>query len=336
MQNIIPEKLKMGDEIRVIAPSRSASILSNETVSIASKRLKKLEFKISFGKNIYSEFNKNYACGSISERVEDLHEAFLDKNVKAILTVIGGFNSNQILEYINYDLIKNNPKIICGFSDITALLNAIYAKTGLVTYYGPHYSSFGMEKGFEYTLDYFTKIFMSDKKASNEILIENSKYWSDDLWFLDQKNRKFINNTGLEIINSGYAEGVIIGGNLCTLNLLQGTEYMPLQDNNIILMLEEDNFAGKEFFREFDRNLQSLLQCYKNKNKKIAGIIIGRAQINCNMNFEKWKIMINNKPELAGIPVAVNADFGHTTPIFTFPIGGHAYINNNKIKIKCV
>ena len=334
MKNIIPEKLKIGDEIRVIAPSRSMNILSKETINTATKRLGKLGFNVSFGKNIYSEFDKNYACGSIQERIEDLHEAFLDKNIKAVLTAIGGFNSNQILEYINYDLIKNNPKIICGFSDITALLNAIYAKTGLVTYYGPHYSSFGMEAGFDYTLEYFKKIFVPDKKDSNEILIENSKEWSDDFWFLDQKNRKFISNTGLEVINQGCAEGTIIGGNLCTLNLLQGTEFMPLQDNNIILMIEEDNFAGKEFFREFDRNLQSLLHCYKNKNKKISGIIIGRAQVNCNMNFEKWKIMINNKPELANIPVIANADFGHTTPIFTFPIGGHAFINNNKITIK--
>ena len=334
MQSIIPDKLKVDDEIRIIAPSRSMNILNKETMNIATKRLEKLGLKVSFGRNIYSEFDKNYGCGSIKERIEDLHEAFLDKNIKAVLTVIGGFNSNQILDYINYDLIKNNPKIICGFSDITALLNAIYAKTGLVTYYGPHYSSFGMEAGFDYTLEYFKKIFMPDKKNSNEILIGSSKVWSDDFWFLDQKNRKFIDNTGLEIINQGCAEGTIIGGNLCTLNLLQGTEFMPLQDNNIILMIEEDNFAGKEFFREFDRNLQSLLHCYKNKNKKVSGIIIGRAQVNCNMNFEKWKIMINNKPEFSDIPVVVNADFGHTTPIFTFPIGGYAYINNNEIKIK--
>ena len=332
MQNIIPEKLKIGDEIRVIAPSRSANILSKEIINIATKRLEKLGFKVSFGKNIYSEFDKNYACGSIKERVEDLHEAFLDKNIKAVLTTIGGFSSNQILEYINYDLIKNNPKIICGFSDITALLNAIYAKTGLVTYCGPHFSSFGMEAGFDYTLEYFKKIIMPDKKGSNEILIENSKHWSDDLWFLDQKNRKFISNNGLEIINQGCAEGTIIGGNLCTLNLLQGTEFMPLPNKNIILMLEDDNFAGEEFFREFDRNLQSLLHCYK--NKKISGIIIGRAQVNCNMTFEKWEVMINTKTELANVPVVINADFGHTTPIFTFPIGGYAFINNNKITIK--
>lgn len=92
---------------------------------------------------------------SIQSRVEDLHNAFLDKNVKAILTCIGGFNVNQILEYIDYSIIKNNPKIICGFSDITALINAIFAKTGLVTYHGTHFSSFGFEKDIEYTNQYF-------------------------------------------------------------------------------------------------------------------------------------------------------------------------------------
>ena len=102
MQSIIPDKLKVGDEVRIIAPSRSMNILNKETISIATKRLEKLGFKVSFGENIYSEFDKNYGCGSIKERIEDLHEAFLDKNIKAVLTVIGGFNSNQILDYINY------------------------------------------------------------------------------------------------------------------------------------------------------------------------------------------------------------------------------------------
>ena len=90
---------------------------------------------------------------------------------------------------IDYNLIKNNPKILCGFSDITALANAIYAKTGLVTYSGPHYSSFGMKKGFEeYTLEYIKKMFFDDK----EIKIDSSKEWSNDAWFIDQENREFI------------------------------------------------------------------------------------------------------------------------------------------------
>lgn len=157
MNKIIPEKLQIGDEIRVIAPSRTMSILKDDIIQNAKQRLEKLGFKVTFGKNVLKSIDDNFKCANIQDRVEDLHEAFKDKNVKAILTVIGGYNVNQILDYIDYDLIKANPKIICGFSDITALSNAIYAKTGMVTYSGPHFSSFGMKKGFEYTRGVFSK-----------------------------------------------------------------------------------------------------------------------------------------------------------------------------------
>ena len=213
---MIPNKLKAGDEVRVIAPSRSMVILGEDCKKIATERLESLGLKVTFGKHVM-ESDSDYMCASIESRVEDLNEAFRDKNVKAILTVIGGFNSNQILDYIDYDAIKENPKIFCGFSDISALSNAIHAKTGLVTYSGPHYSSFGMLKGFDYEMEYFKKMFFQEE----EFEITSSNEWSDDAWFIDQENRKFIPNDGMFIINEGEAEGDIIGGNLCTLNLLQ-------------------------------------------------------------------------------------------------------------------
>ena len=151
------------------------------------------------------------------------------------------------------------------------------------------------------------------------------------MWFIDQDNREYIKNDGTIVVNDGDMEGTIIGGNLCTLNLLQGTEYMPNNDN-ILLFIEDDGAAGDIFLNEFDRNLQSLLHCYK--NKKINGIVIGRAQKNCNMNVEKWTKIIKTKKELQNIPVIINADFGHTTPIFTFPIGGEVVYKNNKLIIK--
>jgi muramoyltetrapeptide carboxypeptidase LdcA involved in peptidoglycan recycling len=326
MNKIIPERLKKGDEVRIIAPSRSMNILSEETINIATKRLEDLGLKVTFGKNVNKVFNEKYGCASIEDRIEDLHDAFKDKNVKAILSVIGGFNVNQILDYIDYDLIKNNPKIICGFSDITALTNAIYAKTGLVTYSGPAYSSFGMKKGFEYSLEYFKKMFFEDE----DIEITSSDSWSDEAWFIDQENRHFYKNEGMAIINNGSAEGTIIGGNLCTLNLLQGTEYMPELDNTI-LFIEDDDLVGDEYIREFDRDFVSLLQCYK--NKKLNGIVIGRAQINSKMNIDKWKVLLESK-NLKDIPIIINANFGHTTPIITFPVGGTAIIDNGKIVIK--
>lgn len=327
MNKIIPEKLKIGDEIRVIAPSRSFNLLSNETIEIATNRLEQLGFKVTFGKNIKNEIDENYCCASIEDRIEDLHDAFKDKNVKAILTVIGGFNVNQILDYIDYDLIKNNPKIICGFSDITALLTAITTKTGLVTYYGPHYSSFGMKKGFDYTLEYFKRMLMSNE----DVIIENSDNWSDEAWYINQEDRHFIKNEGRIVVNEGDMNGTIIGGNLCTLNLLQGTEYMP-DLNNTVLLIEDDEMAGKEFLREFDRNLQSLLHCYK--NNKLNGIIIGRAQLVSDMNVNKWIGLIKSKKELENIPVIINTDFGHTTPIFTFPIGGNIFVKDNNLIVR--
>ena len=326
---IIPEKLKKGDEIRIIAPSRSMSILKEDVINLARQRLEEIGLKVTFGKNVMKYQDEYFKCATITERIEDLHEAFKDKNVKAIMTVIGGYNVNQILDYIDYRLIQENPKIICGFSDITALVNAIYAKTNMVTYLGLQFFSFGMKYGFEYSLEYFEKMFFENKKVE----LEASKQWSNDKWLKNQDNRKFINNEGMQIINKGEAEGKIIGGNLCTLNLLQGTEYMPDLDNSI-LFIEDDGETGKAFIKEFDRNLQSLLHCAK--GKKIKGLVIGRAEEVSEMNYEKWKKIIENKSELKNIPIIINADIGHTTPIFTFPIGGNANIeaNDKKIEIK--
>jgi len=324
---IVPNKLKKGDEIRIIAPSRNMNILGQDCIDIATKRLEDLGLVVTYGKHVRDEHSEYYNTASIKDRVEDLHDAFKDPNVKGILTVIGGFNINQILDDIDYEIIKNNPKIICGFSDITALLDAIYQKTGLVTYYGPHFSSFGMKKGFDYTLDYFKKVLFEDE----EVEIKASDSWSDDLWFIDQENRIFNENKGLKWINTGDCEGTIIGGNLCTLNLLQGTEYMP-DDKDIVLFIEDDNMAGEEYLREFDRNLESLLKSLKDKN--IKGVVIGRNQNGCAMTDEKWEIMLKNKKVLKNIPIVINADFGHTTPIITFPIGGKCRIVDNKIFIK--
>jgi len=263
---MIPDKLKTGDEIRVIAPSRSMRILGDDCKKIATDRLESLGFKVTFGKYV-NEIDEYYNSSPADKRAEDINEAFMDKNVKAILTVIGGYNSNQIIKYIDFDLIKKNPKIFCGFSDISVLSNAIYAKTNIVTYSGPHYSSFGMLKGFEYSMDYFKKMFLSE----DEFEIMSSEEWSDDAWFLDQENREFTENEGMYVINEGTAEGIIVGGNLCTVNLLKGTEYMPSLDNKV-LFIEDDGLVGSAFMWEFDRNLQSLILQPDFKNVK--GIVL--------------------------------------------------------------
>lgn len=317
-----PNKLKIGDEIRVIAPSRSMCIIGQDTIDIAKARLEDLGFKVSFGKNVMNKEDDNFLCASIEDRISDLHEAFLDENVKCILTIIGGFNVNQLLDYIDYDIIKSNPKILCGFSDITALSNAIYAKTGLINYSGVHFSSLGMKKGCEYSLEYFKKMCIEEK----DVTLEDSSEWSNDLWFLNQDDREFMVNPGTKIINQGTAQGTIIGGNLNTLNLLQGTKYMPTA-NDCILFIEDSDKAN--FDKEFDRNLESLLQT--DLGDKIRAVVIGRAELNSSMNDEKWEYIIRSKKKLENIPVISGVGFGHSTPMITFPIGGSAKVEAGEV-----
>lgn len=311
---IIPEKLKRGDEVRIIAPSRSLNIISEECRNNANKVFESLGLKLSFSKNI--EKCDEFFSSSIKDRIEDLHEAFLDKNVKAIFTVIGGYNSNQLLKYIDYEIVRNNPKIFCGYSDITALSCAIYHKTGLTNYSGPVYSTFGMEKGLDYTIEYMKKALMEN----SEFEVKQSETWSDDLWYISQKDRNFISNEGFNYINEGEADGKIIGGNLCTLNLLQGTEFMPSLEN-VILFIED---ADLTFAEIFDRDLQSLI--HQKDFDKVKGIVFGRFQVKSNISEETFRKIITSKKELRNIPIIFNINFGHTTPHITFPIGGFAKI----------
>lgn len=307
---MFPKKLSPGDEIRVIAPATSFHMIASTIREIALHNLSALNLHVTFGK--HCEESDEFNSSSVASRIADIHDAFATPRVKGILSAIGGYNSNQLLSYLDYALIKANPKILCGFSDITALSTAIYAKTGMVTYSGPHFSTFGMEKGLGYTLEYFKKCLVDTVPFA----IEPSSDWSDDSWYRDQLNRSFIPNEGFWVVNEGQAEGKLLGGNLCTLNLLQGTEYMPPLAGSIFLL--EDDDESKPL--TFDRDLQSLI--HQPGFEGVKGIVIGRFQRESEMEPEKLVKIIKSKQELISIPVVVDANFGHTTPQFTFPIGG--------------
>ena len=204
------------------------------------------------------------------------------------------------------------PKVLCGFSDITALSNALYARTGLVGYSGPHYSSFGMKQHFGYTQAGFAACLMNDEP----IELAPSPAWSDDAWYADQQDRHLEPSTGWWVLQEGEAAGIIVGGNLCTLNLLQGTPFMPSLDGTVIFI--EDDDQSKPW--DFDRDLVSLLQ--QPAFGGVAGVVIGRFQKSTGMTRDLLAQIVVSKPELAGLPVIANVDFGHTSPAFTFPIGG--------------
>lgn len=326
-QSIFPKKIQKGSHIRIISPSRSLKIISPENRKIANDRLENQGFHLSFG--THDEEIDIFASSSVQSRIRDLHDAFADPKIDAILTTIGGYNCVELLNQIDYDLVKRNPKIFCGYSDITALSNAIYAKTGLVTYSGLHYSSWAMLRGFDYSEEYFLKCFTQNKPFT----VEPSDKWSDDLWYLDQKNRSFEKNERPWIINKGSLDkvsGTTLGGNLGLLNILQGTEYFPdLRDS--VLFLE--HYAEESEFL-FNRGLQSLI--YQKNFDQIKGIVIGKFQKGNNMTKELLTAMIKSKPELTHIPVIANVNFGHTTPIITFPIGGTSslsFLQENQVQI---
>lgn len=261
------------------------NIVSEEVVKLAKHRLEKMGFKVTFGKNVRKVENEYFNVASVKDRVEDLLDAFKDTNVKAILSVLGGFNVNQLLEYIDYEVIKQNPKIICGYSDITALLTAIYAKTGLVTYYGPHFSTFGMKYGNEYTEEYFKKMFIKEEN----ILIKPSEKWSNDKWYKEQEKSEFIKNNGMKSISCGEAEAEIIGGNLCTLNLLQGTEYFP-EIRECVLFIEDDGMAKEEFLV----NIKTINEYYINLSGKKSRPVTEFFNVKPNLTFKEFNNYINS------------------------------------------
>jgi len=300
--------------IRVIAPSRSIAILSDSLRKIADERFAALGLTLTFGP--YVNEKDEFVSSSIESRVADLHGAFRDPAVKGIITVIGGFNCNQLFRSIDWELLRNNPKIFCGYSDITALNNAIFAKTGLVTYSGPHYSTFGQKLHFEYTLEYLQKCLMSEEPFE----IKSSVDWTDDSWYMDQDDRHLVPNEGYTVINEGEVEGTILGANLCTVNLLQGTEYMP-DIKGSILFLEDDYETVPH---TFDRDLQSLI--HLPDFSQVKGLVIGRFQKKSNMTKELLMKIIKTKKELNHMPVITELDFGHTDPKITFPVGGTAKI----------
>ena len=188
----------------------------------------------------------------------------------------------------------------------------VIIKNRQVSISGPAYATFGQKKGFEYTLEYFKKCVIEDKPF--EVL--PSPEFRDERWYKDQEHAHFIKNKGYYVINSGFGTGTIIGGNLCTLNLLQGTDYMPDLKNSIVFI--EDDSESKP--QNFDRDLQSLIM--QEGFEKVQGLVIGRFQKASKMTREKLIRIIKTKKELKDIPVIADVDFGHTTPMITFPIGG--------------
>lgn len=300
---IIPERLKIGDTIGVIAPSSPIVGDNIEELNKARDIIEKLGFKVKYSKNIFSNSN-NYSA-TAEEKACDINEMFSDKNVKMIWCAKGGNNSNSTFEYIDYDNIKKNPKIICGFSDITSLTNIITEKTGLVTFSGTNFKTIATDET-EYSLKAVLKRFV---------------YKCIEIGELDEEYK---------IIKSGVAEGKLIGGNLNLTSELVTGKY-SIDFTNKILFLEELGF-------ETEPAMASNFLYFMKQNdvfNKVKGIWIGNYIHESGITLEQILLdTIGN--EFKG-PIIKSENFGHIDKKTVIPIGTMARIDTSeKIKIKLI
>jgi muramoyltetrapeptide carboxypeptidase LdcA involved in peptidoglycan recycling len=311
---------KAANEIRVIAPSYYWEPGFEERDNRAKERLENLGYKVSFGEHLASHYHLGTARAE--DRVADFHEAVSDENVKIIMAYSGGWSANEMLPLIDWNLVQANPKLLIGYSDIAALLNAIYAKTGNISLLGPDYGALGNETEWKYTLDHLSLVL----RQKYPMKLTSSKAWSS-------KDGETRHQSRWSIMQEGNAEGILIGGNFNTFHLLQGTQFQPIFDRPFVLVAEDDDESGERTTRYFSRRLESILQI-PGVRKNLTAIIVGRFLPKSKVTAEDLASVIASK-NVGNIPVISNMDFGHTLPNLTLPIGGRMKISvkENDIEI---
>ena len=303
LPKLLPSKLKIGDTIGVVAPS--SPIIGNniEELNRAKEIAERSGFKVKYSKNIFS--NTNEYSATAREKAEDINAMFADKEVKMIWCAKGGNNSNSTFEYIDYELIKKNPKIICGYSDITSITNMITEKTGLITFSGTNFKTIATdETDFSY------------KQALSRFVDGNLEFGPE--------NEEYVT------IQKGKAEGELIGGNLSlTRGMVAGKYSLDFTDK--ILFLEELGF-------ETDPEATSNNVYYMKQNgvfDQIKGLWIGNYEHESGISLEK--IIMDVLDGEYKFPIIKSNNFGHIERKTVVPIGTKAEINTDEdIKIKLV
>lgn len=314
----LPPPLRQGDQIAVVAPSRSLGMLAEETVERAVAVLEELGLRVQLG--AHAARSGPYLSAPVADRLADLHAAFADPDVRGILFCIGGYSANQLAPYLDYDLIARNPKVVCGRSDGTVLLNAITCHAHLITYYGPSFADFGIERGNEYTVECFRRATFGTAALG----LKASRWWSDDRWFEDQERRSFLPNPGPVVLQPGDTTGITVGGHLGTFGLLRGTGLLPSPPNPVLL-IEEVAAGRRDLAQELDRQLESVLQ--QPAFSRPRGLLVGRFARADGVSNGDIATIVRSKLALRDVPVVANCDFGHTLPMSTVPIGARVRVN---------
>ena len=302
MRIIKPKRLKPGDVIGIISPASSSDDITK--VNRGVEYLEKLGYRVEVGKNVGQA--SGYLAGSDAQRIADLHEMFKNKNIKAIFSIRGGYGSGRLLDKIDYKIIRNNPKIFVGYSDINALQMAFFVKTGLITFAGPMVAVDFHDEVSKFTEEVFWRTITSNKAIGR---IKNPR------------------NEKIYVLNKGRAVGRILGGNLSLLTSLNGTEYFPkLKD--AILLLEDINEAPYRI----DRMLNQLR--LSKVFKQIKGIILGHF-VDCiepdpnKRTFTLNEVIIEYFQGLK-IPVVYNLKHGHVKDNITIPYGLKCVLNASR------
>ena len=304
---IIANKIKPGDTIGVVAPSNPIIGDNIEELKKAKEILEKDGFKVIFSKNIFS--NTNRYTATAKEKAEDINEMFKNKEVKMIWCAKGGNNSNSVFEYLDYEAIKENPKIMCGYSDITSLTNIIHEKTGLVTFSGTNFKTIATDET-DYSYKEAIKRFV---KGSLEIGKEK---------------------TGYKTIKEGTAEGELVGGNLFLTRGMVCGKY-SISFKNKILFLEELGIETEPAV------INNFLYYMKQNGvfDEIKGLWLGNYEHESKITIEE--IVQEVLADEYDFPIIKSNNFGHCETKTVIPIGTKARIDTNeteKIKLleKCV
>jgi muramoyltetrapeptide carboxypeptidase len=306
-EKILPKKIEKGSTIGLITP---ASPISEEKFIRAIQNLDKLGFKYKTGNHIFDKYG--YLAGSDKDRIDDLHLMFSDPGVDAIWCIRGGYGTTRIIDFIDYQLIKSNPKIFIGYSDITAIHLAILKKTGLITFHGPVAAS----EFTDYTTKCFVDLFLKDEKTIDNYIPEAN--YESDLY-------------KPQVIVSGKMEGKLVGGNLTLLASLAGTPYQFNPENKIVFIEDIDEKPYR-----VDRMLTQLLKTIN--LHKASGILLGVFE-GCEAKEDEkntLKIMetLNDRLGNLGIPVFYGFSFGHIDNNCTIPVGCNASFNTETQKLR--
>ena len=292
-----PARLEPGMTVALIAPAGASN--NRQQVLHAIDVLKSLGYRVTEGKNLYRR--TQYLAGTDRERADDINRAFSDPDVDAIFTLTGGYGTMRTLPYLDYEMIRDNPKVIIGYSDITGLLLGLYARTGLVGFHGPVASS----TFSEYTLAEYKKVVVNPSPTVEIGTPPKVDYPEGQA---ERSNR-------LMTFSGGKARGRLVGGNLSLISPLVGTPYLPdFQD--AILFLEDVH----EAFYRLDRMITHLLLA--GKLDQVSGIVMGKfTRIPEEGNSFNLEEIIEQLLVPLGIPVLRGPMIGHVTDKTTVPMG---------------